>query len=106
MYNFLHLTLHCGLAGLRFAFVLIVVGLPAISPLITEVMDSVVEVEACEDCEACVANARENRRHSESDWGAAKNCIDSACRCMAVRRQHSAGDGHRLHNGILAPLRC
>jgi len=80
MYNFLHLTLHCGLAGLRFASVLIVVGLPAISPLVTEVMDSVVEVEACEVCEACVAITRDKRSVSEIDRGAANQRFSSACR--------------------------
>jgi len=106
MFNYLHLTLHFSFAGLRLVFVLLVVGLPAISPLFSEVMDSVVEVETCEDCEACVTNSREERRFSGSDWGVAKHRIDTTCRSLAARREHSYADGHRLLNGMRAPLRC
>jgi len=106
MLTYLNLTLKFSLASLRFAVVLIVVALPAISPLVSEVMDSVVEVESCEDCEACVANNRQERRFSGSSWGLAKHRADTACRTLVVQRHHSAADGHRLHNGMLAPLRC
>ena len=106
MFTYLNLTLKLSLAGLRLAFVLVVVGLPAISPLISEVMDTVVEVETCEDCEACVANSRQERRFSASAWGVAKHHADTVCRALAVQRHHATVGGHRLHNGILAPLQC
>ena len=106
MFTYLNLALKFSLASTRFAFVLVVVGLPAISPLVSEVMDSVVEVETCEDCEVCVANNRQERRFADSNWGVTKHRTDKACRNLAVQRHHLAGSGHRLHNGILAPLRC
>jgi hypothetical protein len=106
MFAFLHSILQLSLAGLRLVFVLLVVGLPAISPLVTEVIDSVVEVEVFEDCEACVANSRQERRFSRRGWAVAKDCVDSTCRSLAVKRHSCAVDGHRLHNGMLAPLRC
>jgi hypothetical protein len=106
MLIYLHLTSQLALAGLRMACVLSIVALPAVSPLVSEVLELVVEVEVCEDCEACVANGRQERRFSGNSWGVAKHRIDSSCRTLAVKRHHSAVDGHRLHNGILAPLRC
>ena len=106
MLTYLHLTWQLGLAGLRMACVLAVVGLPAISPLVSEVMDSVVEVETCEDCESCVSSSRQERRYAGSTWGVAKQRTDTACRALAIKRYHATAGGHRLHNGILAPLRC
>ncbi|MGI9473320.1 MAG: hypothetical protein ACR2NZ_17390 [Rubripirellula sp.] len=94
----------------RLAFLLFAVSLPAITPVMAEAFESVAEVESCEDVEESVSANRERHRSEKR-----RHSGDRMRTTFAVLAFHEPVPrqprfrthlGHRLSNGLLAPLRC
>ena len=93
----------------RLAFLLFVVTLPAFAPVVSEAFDASQEVESCEDAEESVVNRdrqrNERRRHGDDRLHSPFAVLAFH---QAVPKSPDRGNarGHRLGNGLLAPMRC
>ncbi len=105
-----HFAQACDRLPRRFLFLALVVLVPCASPSVAEsvLLFGAEKEAACEDCQECLAHSEVHRlrKRNHSNWSLPVDCFADG----AIQVQRTADPfvsaGHRLSNGLLAPLTC